>query len=352
MNSTQNFCENCGAPLEVGSRFCERCGTPVRVEPPPAAPNAPASPVPAVPPDPPATAHRFNWFAVLLPALFLVLLVAAVAAFWLFAPPRSDPDAAPAETAVLTAAPEAVIETADILPPMTGEVPVPLSAIPDAVQAAAPEHPVEDWFALQPWFQELAASMPAGVTLQLFVRSDEDLPGATTVEVRENRSPESGFDPDFSPLVGIFRVPPDRSEILYLDALESDYVPLEHFLTSRYSPEAVGVDPDMPVSAPPAETPEALLPPVEIVYRSFMDEAFRSRGGNLRVGSPYITDHRIDNTITVEGVTLGYVFVEIANDGQTAEVLVGPQDAGADRTYTLRHTETGWEITGYKEGEY
>ena len=54
----------------------------------------------------------------------------------------------------------------------------------------------------------------------------------------------------------------------------------------------------------------------------------------------------------MERVTLAYVFVENSHDGQKAEVLVGPQDAGADRTYTLRHTEKGWVITGFKEGEH
>jgi len=54
----------------------------------------------------------------------------------------------------------------------------------------------------------------------------------------------------------------------------------------------------------------------------------------------------------VEGETLAYVFVEIANDGQKAEVLVGPQDAGADRTYQLHHSGDGWVITGYEKGEF
>ncbi len=342
MNNTPKFCEQCGAALAADSRFCETCGSAVATVAAGPPGNAPA-PVPADPVAVSRPDRPIHWPAAMLTIMFMTLLAVGGVAFWLWAPSRSgpEPDGA-AETAKPTD-PAAPTETATA--PPVAEEPLPLvsaEAPPDAPDAV--DMPIEDWFASQPWFVELAESMPAGVTLMLFSRPDEELPGATTVEVRENRAPDSGFDPDISPLVGIFRVSQDRSRIFFLNVAEDEYVPLGRFLAARYQPDPVMQAPDAPVPAP--------LPPVEVVYRSFMDEAFRSRSGNLRAGSPHITDHRIDNTITVEGQTLAYVFVEIANDGRTAEVLVGPQDAGADRTYTLERKPDGWKITGIEEGEF
>lgn len=353
-----NFCERCGTALAAGSRFCEVCGTAVATtdghEPVAAANVAAAATVTE-----PGTTRRKPLTVVVLPAVLLALLAIGGVAFWLWAPAFSGHNTVPAAEVADTTEPGGPRESP--APEQTGEVPeadaagaaAPAASVPPPQTTAGPppaapepaEATIEDWFAAQPWFVELAESMPTGVTLMLFSRPDDELPGATTVEVRENRAPDSGLDPDVSPLVGIFRVSQDRTRIFHLDVAQDEYVPLGHFLAARYQP-----DPDM--QAPDAPVTAATLPPVEVVYRSFMDEAFRSRGGNLRVGSPHITDHRIDNTLTIGGRTLAYVFVEIANDGRTAEVLVGPQDAGADRTYKLERQREGWVITGFEEGEF
>jgi hypothetical protein len=63
--------------------------------------------------------------------------------------------------------------------------------------------------------------------------------GWDTIEIRENRSPESGFDPNVSPLIGIFRVSADRASAEWLNAITGEWVALEAFLRERMGSSAV-----------------------------------------------------------------------------------------------------------------
>lgn len=98
---------------------------------------------------------------------------------------------------------------------------------------AAAAQTLEDWFAALPWMRSLAASLPAGVTMNLTTGGDDDPAGFTTVEVRETHSPDSGFDPNTSPLVGIFLVSDDRQTVRWLNSLTGEWDSVEAFTASR-----------------------------------------------------------------------------------------------------------------------
>jgi len=329
------FCTECGSALAIDSRFCEQCGSRVG---PPALPTPTRSPSAEEAGSPPLPAPSVgkgspSWLFGVVGALVTLLILTVVLGAWICLPrlgQHQEPQMA--------------------TPPQAETV---ASASHDGAPAPDPaaDGPTEDeferWFETQGWYRQLLLQLPEGVTWGFHGFPDEEHPGETMVEVREFHAPDSGYDPNVSPMVGLFRVSADRARVLWLDPVEAGWRPLDQFLASR-QPAPAPAEGALP--EPPANMPSDS--PVELVYRSFMDEAYRSRGGNLRAGDPFITEHRIDTALTVDGATLAYVFVEIANDGETAEVLVGPQDAGADRTYTLRNSPNGWVITGFEEGEH
>ena len=76
------------------------------------------------------------------------------------------------------------------------------------------EQTPEDWLASQPWLKKVGDSMPPGVSL-LIMRGDPEESGWDTVEVRTSHTPESGFDPNVSPMLGMFAVSKDRSTVKY-----------------------------------------------------------------------------------------------------------------------------------------
>jgi len=88
-----------------------------------------------------------------------------------------------------------------------------------------------DWIRQQRWYLKLAESMPRGVRLIVETERDED--GNGLVDVREVHQPGSGFDPNVAPMVGQFRVSPDRSEIWYFDPVMGDWTSMEVFFRGR-----------------------------------------------------------------------------------------------------------------------
>jgi len=88
---------------------------------------------------------------------------------------------------------------------------------------------------------------------------------------------------------------------------------------------------------------------VEVAYVHFLDEAHGRLGGKLRVGSPISTTSRIEVSVTAEGKTETLVAVEKDNDGRTATVVIGPKDAGAVRSYTLKLGAEGWTISNVQD---
>jgi len=89
------------------------------------------------------------------------------------------------------------------------------------------------WLVKQDWFARLRRSLPDGVRagFHFFVEDPDD--GFHWVEIREVRTPESGYDPDVSPLIGIFRISGDLRRTEYLDAVTGELTGIAHFLESR-----------------------------------------------------------------------------------------------------------------------
>lgn len=92
-----------------------------------------------------------------------------------------------------------------------------------------PGETTEQWIERQPWLATLRKSMPAGVTVSVSVE-----PGAAdgwdSIEIREHHSPVSGFDPNVSPMIGMFRLSPDRNTLEYLDPVSGEYGSIQPFL--------------------------------------------------------------------------------------------------------------------------
>lgn len=94
---------------------------------------------------------------------------------------------------------------------------------------------LETWVYKQAWFRQLEKSMPAGVSLKV-EESEAEFPGWKGFEIREFHSPDSGFDPNVAPLVGLFHVSPDRSGVGWFDPVSAEWQPLVDFMVSRGLP--------------------------------------------------------------------------------------------------------------------
>lgn len=105
-------------------------------------------------------------------------------------------------------------------------------ATPPMVPAAGKKTELEEWVTRQPWFLELAQSMPAGVTLSV-QEGEAEFEGWGAFEIREHHSSDSGFDPNVAPLIGLFQVSPDRSGVGWFDTVNAEWQPIEDFFASR-----------------------------------------------------------------------------------------------------------------------
>lgn len=88
------------------------------------------------------------------------------------------------------------------------------------------------WWDQQPWVNALKKSMPRGVTLVMHAEP-YDAGGWSDVTLREDHAPDSGFDPNVSPMVGIFRVSRVGRKIEWMEPVSGEYEPLEGFLKKR-----------------------------------------------------------------------------------------------------------------------
>jgi len=88
------------------------------------------------------------------------------------------------------------------------------------------------WIEKQPWIEELKKTMPPGVTISLYAEP-EDAEGWSQVSLRSTHSPGSGFDPNVSPMIGLFRVSSSDRRIEWLEPVSGDFVPVEKFLEDR-----------------------------------------------------------------------------------------------------------------------
>jgi hypothetical protein len=85
--------------------------------------------------------------------------------------------------------------------------------------------------------------MPKGVRVNFHV-SESDEPGWDTVELREVHSFDSGYDPDVSPMIGIFRVSKDRLTTQAMDPVTADWISPDAFMSGRsQGPDEAAGDP-------------------------------------------------------------------------------------------------------------
>jgi hypothetical protein len=91
---------------------------------------------------------------------------------------------------------------------------------------------MEIWWDRQPWVRALKKSMPRGVTI-LMHAEPYDAEGWSEVELREQHAPDSGFDPDVSPVIGFFRVSRASRKIEWMEPVSGEYESLDGFLKSR-----------------------------------------------------------------------------------------------------------------------
>ncbi len=102
-------------------------------------------------------------------------------------------------------------------------------AEPEPSPSEPADEPADQWLVGQEWFQEIVDGLPDGVTLSInFAESDER--GWETLEVREHHSLDSGYDPNVSPLFGMFRVSDARDTVEWYDVVEDDYRPINQYL--------------------------------------------------------------------------------------------------------------------------
>jgi len=181
-------CAKCGAPLAAGTRFCEQCGAENVVQPVPAAPpGRGVSPL----------------------GLIIAALVAGGIAFGLF----TQRERLMGLIKAASAAPAA--------PPAD-----------PAVKAAEDLADATLWLQKQPWLLELRKSMPRGVGMTMHAEP-YDAEGWSEVALRETHSEDSGYDPNVSPMIGLFRISRTEQRIEWMEPVSGEYVPVEQFLAHR-----------------------------------------------------------------------------------------------------------------------
>lgn len=210
--SSQNYCAKCGAALTEGVRFCEQCGNPVAVSP-PATP--PVSPLPA----------KTTGNSPLL--LIVVALVAGALGFAGYSQRERLLGWLKRNPSPVTAKPVSS-------PPATTPQTPPVSAVPVNPEVAAAQDLAEMilWFQKLPWLIELRKSMPRGVGITMHAEP-YDAEGWSEMSVRETHSKDSGFEPNVSPMVGLFRVSRADRRIEWMEPVSGEFVPLETFLKDR-----------------------------------------------------------------------------------------------------------------------
>jgi hypothetical protein len=198
--TNQTCCAKCGAALAEGVRFCEQCGNAVTAPPPPAV----STPVP-----PAKAAGGMLWLSI------IAAIVAGALGFAGYSQRERltgwfRPDPKPASPSGAATA------------PITPAVPTTPAVPADLVEMTS-------WFQKQPWIIELRQSMPRGVGMMLSAEP-YDAEGWSELSVRETHSADSGYEPDVSPMIGLFRVSRADRRIEWLEPVSGDFVPLEVFL--------------------------------------------------------------------------------------------------------------------------
>ncbi|MBN8420171.1 MAG: zinc ribbon domain-containing protein [Verrucomicrobia bacterium] len=198
-------CSKCGAALAEGVRFCEQCGHAVT------APEAP----PAAAMMPPVKAGGGRLWLTIVAAVVVGALGFAgyTQRAWLLDWLKPGSTAAP-----------------PVSTPQAGAVPA-APGLPVAPDAGAAQVTAEtsEWFLKLPWVVELRRAMPHGVGMLLTAEPYDD-DGWSEVSLRETHSKDSGFEPDVSPMIGLFRVARADRRIEWLDPVSGEFQSLQTFL--------------------------------------------------------------------------------------------------------------------------
>lgn len=200
--TNQICCAKCGAVLVAGVRFCEQCGTSVTVSPPTVASTA-------MPPT--KAGGGMLWLSILAAIMAGTLGFAGYSQrerilSWLKPGNTTAPTASTSQTVAVTATPSATADSND------------------------PTTEIRAWFLKQPWVVELRQAMPHGVGLLLMDVEPYDAEGWTELSLRETHSADSGFEPNVSPMIGVFRVSRTDRRVEWLDPVSGDFQPLATFL--------------------------------------------------------------------------------------------------------------------------
>ncbi|MCP5538529.1 MAG: zinc ribbon domain-containing protein [Akkermansiaceae bacterium] len=176
---------------------------------------------------------------------------------------------------------------------------------------------VEDWFMALPWFRRLADSMPRGVSLQVFSAEAADPPRHQAVEVREEHAPDSGFDPNVAPRVGIFLVAEDRNSVRWLNPLTGEPDSVEAFLRER----GIGAEATpAPAAPPPAASSPPPRNPINIYDADFEGETPDSPVAPEVVSDPTDPRNRVAMILGPDGSRFELPTDEIPTGGRPVTV--------------------------------
>ncbi len=89
---------------------------------------------------------------------------------------------------------------------------------------------------------------------------------------------------------------------------------------------------------------ESYSTPAQVSYFYVVDPLF-SGGRVSNVGSPDISGKKVSIDFVMDGVKQTLWFVEVVQEGDLAEVVVGPPNAGGD-LIRLKRIDGRWAITG------
>lgn len=117
------------------------------------------------------------------------------------------------------------------IPIVETDPPVPVPAAQDQITSA---QNAADWLLQQSWLSTLAQKQPRGVTLTLHYALDPESPDAYVVEIRTKHAPDSGFDPNLSPVLARFRIMKKDGTILHYDVAQDTHLPVESFLEAYH----------------------------------------------------------------------------------------------------------------------